>query len=144
MSVADQEPNFDDPTPRKISKQIGPVVWEIREASIPVGISYRNITTSRIRMQDGKVTGVGDIADADMVLMLGCIFSPEGKAVTKEILAGWRDEVREWAVDKIKEMSPSLETKLTVVSIDKQIARLQEQRKKLTEDKSDEGEMGKD
>lgn len=139
------EPDFDDLTPKSVEKRIGGVDYVIREALAGVGRKYRNARSAAIKMQDAKVSGIGDMAYADLLLISLCTERKDNQKhpTVSEIEGGWTDAAAQWVVDKIKEISPSLEEKVTVESIDRQIAKLKERRDKLTAVREDNGELGK-
>lgn len=139
------EPNFDDLTPRTAKKNIGGTVYIIRQASAGIGRRYRNAQSAAIKLSDAKVSGLGDVVYADLLLAsLCCEEEGTGKHPTVEVIENnWTDDAAQWVVAKIKELSPSLETKVTVQQLDKQIAKLKRQRAKLLDEPEDDGDLGK-
>lgn len=58
--------------------------FQLREASEGAHIAYKNSQARSARVDDGKFAGVGDIHDADAVLLGACLFavSRNGESVT--------------------------------------------------------------
>jgi hypothetical protein len=46
----------------------------LREATAEVAKKYRKATMSGTSMADGKISGIGGIADAEAILVAGCLF----------------------------------------------------------------------
>lgn len=71
--TADDEFNFDlEPVtkPATIRKQS----YILTEASEGAACAYRNASMKGVRMDEGKITSLGSMADAQPVLVAGCLF----------------------------------------------------------------------
>lgn len=117
MSGSNQPLRFDDLAPIEESVSIGGRDYILREASTDAARKYRNQMTRCAKMNDGKVSGIGDIADLQPLLVHLCLFtSPVNgngtpKNVPLEIIYAWPERVTKALYARCKEISPDLEEK---------------------------------
>lgn len=139
---------FDDLEPICVPVRVGPKDYILREASGDAACKWRNAITRVTRMQDGKVSSVGDIADTEPLLISLCLFEiqrdKDGKPssdppvadpkrpVSEKVIRTWPHRVQRALFDKARAIS-ELEEKETAEDLEKKIADLQEKLAKLRE-----------
>lgn len=94
----------------EVPVQIGDQHFLLREASGEAGKKYTNAQTRGMRVEDGKVIGFGDMAEADHVLLSSCLFrvedgKPTEKRVGVDTIAKWKNKIVKALVEKCKEIS---------------------------------------
>ena len=107
--------SFDDLTPIEIPVSIGGKKFLLREATEDAAVKYRNKLAAAGRMVDGKVVGIGDIADAEPLLVSLCLLElyevngPDGlpqqreRPVLLSTVRGWPAKVVKAIFDKCME-----------------------------------------
>lgn len=116
---------------------IGKKRYMLREASADAVVKFRNALTANAQLgQGGRVSRIGNIADAEPLLVSLCIVElydhDTGKGVeTKErpvplsVVRSWPNRILKPLFDKVKEISAIHEDEETEESLGKEIARLQ-------------------
>lgn len=112
--------------------------YVLREASVPAGIQYENFQARSLRFDDGKMAGLGDMYEADLLLLSLCLHPVDeatGEVKTdrggnplptpRETIKAFPARAYKMLVAKCKEVNPALERKETPDSLRKQIANLQ-------------------
>lgn len=79
--------NFDDLEPVEIPVGIRGVKYILREASSADARKWRNSILSSTKIVDGKVAGVGNVADSESLLVSLCLFPTDafGKRMDKPV-----------------------------------------------------------
>lgn len=107
--MADELMDLGDLAPVEISCKIGGKPYLLREADAAGAAKYRNYMMACTRMTDGKVTGVKDLADAEVLLVSLCLFHCDDKGmwvtVPAATLKSWPARVLKPLFDKAKEIS---------------------------------------
>lgn len=108
---------FDDPAPKEIPTKIGGNSYYLVEASATAAAAYKNAKYKAFRMNDGKVSGIDLLADADLVLLRHCLVrakadgsidkSSNGKYVTvrPDEIDGLAYRVQKALVKAVKDVS---------------------------------------
>lgn len=133
---------FDTLQPVEVSVKLGGEQYWLKEASEAAAVAYRNATAAAVKMEDGEVAGLGAVGDVEPILVSYCLWreTPEGrKPVPVSVIRGWPAKVVKVLFTRIKDIS-ELDEPDTVEQLDKQIARLQKKRERMTKD----GPPGKD
>lgn len=117
---------FDDLMPKELPVWLGGRPYALREASESAAVAYRNVITSGVKIVDGQVSGVGNIAEAQPVLLSQCLYRAEqegrqGKVpldamgnadfrhlVPMSWVKGLPAHIVKQLFDTVKEMSPGL------------------------------------
>lgn len=114
-------------------------------ADTAAAVKYRDVSIKAMRFDmDGNPTQVDGGASADPTLVASCLYhrgktdTDLGPSVSLATVMGFAPKVTEDMAERIKKISPGLETNVTVEALEKQIASLQ---KKL-EAKRKEGTEG--
>lgn len=123
----DSAPEF---APREVRVTYKQQAYTLKQASAEVTRQYRNASARSVRMLDGKMVGLGDVGDVEMLLVAGCLFK-DGKPMIAPQLKEWDGKVTKWLFEKAKAISPHLDEAADVETVDKQIATLQKQRERL-------------
>jgi hypothetical protein len=114
--------------------------FEIREANGDAACHYRNAILDRTTMgPDGRPTAMKNLADVEPILVSLCLYHAEGPQAGKRVhIDHVRNQFKPKTITglavKIKEISELDNEEETIESIDKEIARLEERKKKLIED----------
>jgi hypothetical protein len=139
---------LDDLEPQQVKVKIKDKHYHLREASADAAVKFRNATLKAAKMSDGKVVGMENLADAEPLLVSLCLYkagkdeelvlAPDGnpdsrQLVPQQTIRGWPDRTQKVLFDKIKEMSPTLEGKETLESLDKKIELFTKARQELLE-----------
>jgi hypothetical protein len=120
--------NFDDLSPVEIPVKLSNKEYVLREASGDAAVKWRNAQVRAARMVDGKVSGVGDIADSEPLLVSLCMWEVTTVSGTRRevpvplhVVRSWPARVVSTLFEKIKEIS-GLEGTETEETIRKRIA----------------------
>jgi hypothetical protein len=123
-----------DLAPKEIPVKGGGKNYVLREASAGAVVQYRNAVTRSIKMKDGKPDSVGDLANAEPLLVSLCLF--ELKEVKGQIIPipvpettirSWGARAMKTLFDRIKEISDiDMEGEETPETLEEKISQLQE------------------
>lgn len=105
-------------------------------------VKYRNASISAARMRDGKVVGLSGAADAEPILVAGCLFEnadPDllpraDRPVSPAFVRGLPSRLTAKLFDRAREIN-GIKDEETVTKIDDQIALLQRRRAELVAEK---------
>lgn len=126
--------DFTNLEPAEISFSYRQRPYVLKEATAGIGVAYRNACFNAAKMSDGKVRGVNNLADAELVLVTGCVFEKRASGELGAVSVGWvkalPDKVFKQLFEKARDIS-GLQDKKDAVAIRKQIAELQKQLKEL-------------
>ena len=120
--------------------------YVLREAGAGACTAYENAQARALKFDDGKMTGLEGIYDADL-LVLGLCLHPVDKTsgrvlrdqtTSVETIKAWSARVYKPLVERLKEISPNLERKETEDTLVKQIANLQKKLDDLRKTKGQE------
>lgn len=112
--------------PVKIRNKDGTVQsFVLREASAEAARQFRNCATRAAKMQDGRVTGVDGLADAEILLVSHCLFrqnvkadgTPQDVPVSQGELRTWPSKVVSRLFERAKEISELSEDEPTVKAL---------------------------
>ncbi len=126
--------NFDDLTPYKEEFKYAGVTYELREANAGPAAAFRNKCLQETKLVDGKVSGIGNMADTELYLVSLCVFeklSTPGaqgathRAITVDTVKGWPCPMVLQLYDRIRDVS-NLKEEETPESLKKQIKALQD------------------
>lgn len=131
-------PDF-DLTPVEIPITLSGEKYFLTEAPESVAIAYRNANIRGAKLTDGKVTGIDGIAEADAILVAGCVAQcdrstgrlrrdPNGDPITVEVRAvkRWPARVVKRLAEKIKDISDLREQPQTEADLEKVIKESQD------------------
>jgi hypothetical protein len=97
---------FDSLEPQEVPVTIAGKQYVLREASEDVACKFRNAAMRAARMTEGKVVGVDGLADAEPVLVGGCLFEKVESEHKGETKVGWAAvgvaAVRTWPARIVK------------------------------------------
>lgn len=133
---------FDTLQPVEVSVKLGGEQYWLKEASEAAAVAYRNATAAAVKMVEGEVSGLGAVGDVEPLLVSYCLWkdTPQGRQpVPVSVVRGWPAKVVKALFARVKEIS-ELDEPDTLEQVDKQIARLQKKRERMTRD----GAPGKD
>jgi len=130
------EMNFDSLELIKVPVTVKGVKYILQEASAGAGRDYRNAQMKTFKIADGKMVGMENTADLDLILVSLCLFKVMETHDTLEpmpliAIQGWPDKVIKGLAARAKEIS-DLEDKDTVETIDKKIVDLKKKRDLLS------------
>ncbi len=113
--MAADEFDFDGLEETRIPVKYGGHLYLLCEATGGTAAKYQNTMLSAARMERGadksvKVSGMGGLADAEFVLLAGCLWhtNPDGSkksTVAESVIRGWPHRVTEPLYKKAKEIS---------------------------------------
>ena len=119
---------------------IGTEKYILNEATGEVYAKYRNASVKSARLSDkGKVVGIGDVADADYVLLAACmerVTDSGNVAMTIAEVKAWPSRVSIKLIDRIKAISGIDDEEDTVESLEEQIKDLQEKLAEMRQGKA--------
>jgi hypothetical protein len=108
------------------------------EAEAETVFKYRNEVARVATLEDGKLSKVGNVADADGYLLSMCLYAVNADGSRKQVpittLRKWPNKLVKQLLERLEEMS-DLGGSKTIVQVEKEIAKLT---KKLARLKSDE------
>lgn len=127
---------FEDIAPIEVEVKIDGKEYRLREATVDSAAKYRNASIRAARMVDGKVVGLDGVSEAELALVMGCLFSANDKGqyivpVARFLLESWPDRVLRELFKRAKEIS-GLEEK-TPAQLRKEIESMQAQLAQLEE-----------
>lgn len=96
-----------DLTPKEETYRIGGRDYTLVEPSEDAACRWRNLATSKAKMQDGKVVGMDGIADVQPYLVSLCLFEETDKgrvAVPLSVIRGWPARVVKVLFERAKEL----------------------------------------
>lgn len=96
---------FEDVAPLTVPVTIGKDEYVLKEASGDAACRWRNAQLRAARMVEGKITGVGDIADTEPLLVSLCLFTREGKPVPLATVRAWPNRVQKALFERAKAIS---------------------------------------
>lgn len=96
--------DFDSLAPYKEEIKLDGKIYILSEASADIGTRYRDGLASKIRMKDGKPSGIDGFADLEFPLVSGCL-TLDGVSVQVDQLRKWPYRVIKTIADRIKEVS---------------------------------------
>src|SRR5690606_9047229 len=76
--------DFDDLTPIELPVKYKGKNYVLREADEGAATQYRNLTIKAARMEDGKITGMDGVADAEPFLISLCLYEAREDASFKD------------------------------------------------------------
>lgn len=98
--------DFNDITPQSIPVKVGGNDYTLWEASADAACRYRNKHFGAARYEDGKLSRIGDIADADITLLAACLLSDGTKQpVPLDVVKKWPERITKPLVQWVKEHS---------------------------------------
>lgn len=122
------EPDLDlgDLVPQEVSVKLGPHVYLLVEASEDAAVEWRNAHTKQVKLTDGKVSGLGAIADCQALLVARCLFrrnpnGTRGQQVPVALIRSWPARVVRDLFERVKRMS-DLEERKTRAQLEEEIA----------------------
>ena len=106
--------------------------YVLREASEDAACRWRNSQVSGAKMVDGKVSGLGNLADGEPLLVSLCLFElvpevkqfPDGKPVPLQTVRSWPARVVKQLFAKAKEISGLSEGEESIEDLEKQQSKL--------------------
>jgi len=127
--------SFDSLDLIRVPVKIAGAAYVLQEASAGAGRDYRNAQNKTFKIADGKMVGMENTADLDLLLVSLCLFkemSTPGilSPVPLITLQEWPDKVIAALSTKAKEIS-DLDDKDTVETVDKKIEALKKKRETL-------------
>lgn len=137
----------------EVPVHLGKTVYNLREASGGVATKYRNATMRGMRVEDQKVVGMDNIADAEPLLVSLCLCKTDDKGatlfdrngnpitVTLAFVQALPSRIQKALYAKVREISPGLDEKETKESLTKRLADTQQ---KLTALEKDGGQSTED
>lgn len=96
-----------DLTPKEERHRIGGKDYLLVEPSEDAACRWRNLATSKAKMQDGKVVGMDGIADVQPYLVSLCLFEETEKGllpVPLTTVRGWPARVVKFLFDRAKSL----------------------------------------
>lgn len=113
------------------------------EADNAAVTAWRNVHANAVIIQDGRMVGVRKIADAEFVLVHGCVREAKNRGrVAESVVKGMPSRLTALLYKKAIEISDLKEKPPTVAEVDKQIEELQKYRAELVAGEDD--AQGKD
>lgn len=117
---------FDDLEPQQREFEYKGKTYILTEASADAAAKYRNASLRAAKMNDGKITGMDGLADAEPILVARCVFEAgenkelrldgQGNANVQFLVPlpkvlGWPDKLVSRLYNEVKAMTPSLNNK---------------------------------
>lgn len=131
--------NLDDLEPITINTQYLGRSYVIKEASGDVVARWKNMMAKEVRMRDGSVVGLNNVADFEPILVSMCLFENTGsqeKPVPVVVIRSWPNRVVTRIFETVKSIS-GLDDDNNVESLDKKIKDLQDKRAALLRARGD-------
>lgn len=97
--------NFDSLAPQSFPVTLEGRTYTLWEASADAGVKYRDGIAKRVRIKDGKPSGLEGHADLEAPLIAACLKDPDGKLVPEATIKAWPHRVQRAIFNKLKEMS---------------------------------------
>lgn len=90
---------------KEIPVTLGKDKYTLREATEDAACAWRNATMSKMEMTDGKVSGMGGVADVEPLLVSMCLFNSEGKNVGEPFVRALPSRIVKPLFEWIQEVS---------------------------------------
>ena len=98
--------DFSDAAKKSVDVTIGEHQYELRQATVTAATNYRNAISNSFEMKDGQPIRVRNVANAQPILLLGCLFQKaNGKPCSREFIYSLRDDIHVKLVRRAKEIS---------------------------------------
>lgn len=97
--------DFDSVVTAHIPVRIDGKDYLLKEATGEASVKFRNACMKVMAFQDGKLSRVGDLANAEILLVALCMTDAEGKPVSEATVKGWPAKVVKKLFLKVKEIS---------------------------------------
>lgn len=120
--------------PMFVNRTIGGKNYILREPAESVKIRWQRATMRTVTMTDGKFAGLEGAAEAESILVAGCLFElctpPETgeRPVAETTVRGWVSRITSRLYDDLHKMCPHLKGEDTEESLTKEIDRLTKRR----------------
>lgn len=133
MSQTAERIDFNDHEDIEVPVSFKGKKYLLLEASGEASRRFQNKSISGARLEDGKVSGLSNTADAQFVLLAACIIAEEGrKPVDESVIKLWPHRMTKRLFERCKEISEldeddSIEALLKQrLELDKRIAKIKE------------------
>jgi hypothetical protein len=127
-----EEMVFDSIALREVPVRVGTKQYVLREANGEARRRYHNALMKGARLDaEGRPASFGDMADAELVLLQGCLCDASGRQLPMQTLASWPGRVLQPLFEKAQEISELKKADDTEESLLKQLAGLQEKLEKV-------------
>lgn len=132
---------FESLEPRQVDVTIEGRAHLLKEASEAASVRWRNAQVGSARIgADGKINRIGDIADAEPLLLSDCLFEKSGEGVNPPLKPVPVATIRSWPSRVVKPLvewvmrSSGLEERETKETLEKRLAEVQEKLASIKEE----------